>query len=63
MDGGYFLSFNKIRSLPSFESIRRVRQKFQEEGLYLPNEDVRIARREEEEKMRKLDEWIEDTIV
>jgi len=26
--------------LPSFESIRRARQKFNEEGLYLPSEEV-----------------------
>lgn len=40
--------------MPSFESIRRIRQKFQEGGAYLPPKEVIKARAEEEVAVR---EW------
>jgi len=47
-----------ISNLPSFESIRRVRQKFNEEGLYLPSEETQRKRgRKTPEVQEDLREW------
>lgn len=54
-----FIPYEKLDSMPSFESIRRTRQKFQETGQYLPNPVVAEKRKEEEQKMRRIDEWIQ----
>lgn len=39
-------------NFPTMESVRRVRQKYQEEGLFLPSERVLAAKREEREAVR-----------
>lgn len=41
-----FISFEDFNKLPKFETIRRIRQKIQnEEGLYIPTDDKVIKRR------------------
>jgi len=52
-----YIDYKQLDEMPSFESITRCRRKFQEQGLYLPDKDVREARRQEEEEMRKINEW------
>lgn len=54
-----FIPYDKLDVMPSFESITRARRKFQEAGLYPPTVKVAEHRREEEQKMRKIDEWIQ----
>jgi len=44
---------DNVKKLTSFESIRRVRQKIQEEGAFLPSEEVVTARRGREADMRR----------
>ena len=38
--------------VPHFETVRRTRQMFQAQGLYLPTENVKERRKEEEKLMR-----------
>lgn len=52
-----FIPYEKLKSLPAFESITRCRRKFQEQGLYQANKKTVDERRSEETKMRKIDEW------
>jgi hypothetical protein len=54
-----FIPYDKLDVMPSFESITRARRKFQEAGMYPPTVKVAEHRREEEQKMRKIDEWIQ----
>ncbi len=54
-----YIPYERLDSMPSFESIRRTRQKFQEHGLYPASEKVTEKRKEEEQKMRKIDEWVQ----
>jgi len=54
-----FIPYEKLESMPSFESITRARRKFQEAGLYPPTEKVAEHRKDEEQKMRKIDEWVQ----
>jgi len=53
-----FIPFEKLDVMPSFESITRCRRKFQEKGLYPPNPVIAEKRKEEEQKMRRIDEWL-----
>lgn len=39
------IQIEKFKDMPSFESIRRTRQKIQEDGLYVATDRVRRARR------------------
>jgi len=54
-----FIPYDKLEVMPSFESITRARRKFQEAGLYPPMVKVAEHRREEEQKMKRIDEWIQ----
>jgi hypothetical protein len=47
----YYCESNQIPQ-PSFETITRVRRKFNELGLYMPSARVEKARREKEQMMR-----------
>lgn len=47
----YYCESNSL-SQPSFETITRVRRKFNELGLYLPSERVARSRKEKEQMMR-----------
>ena len=48
------LCFNHAKlHVPHFETVRRMRQKFQAQGLYLPTENVNARRKEEEKLMRQ----------
>lgn len=42
----------KIREMPSFETIRRIRQKLQEEGKYPASKEVDEARFKKHQRMR-----------
>ena len=54
-----FIPYDKLEVMPSFESITRSRRRFQEAGLYPPTVKVAEHRREEEQQMRRIDEWIQ----
>lgn len=51
-DGRKSVVLNDIMKLPSTETIRRVRQKFQSEGLYQASKETQLKREENEERMR-----------
>jgi hypothetical protein len=55
-----YIPYETLESMPSFESIRRTRQKFQEQGLYQPSPEVADGRKEEEVKMRRIEDWFSD---
>ena len=63
---GLILSFyqkQKLRTIFSNETIRRSRQKIQEEGLFPPDEKTRRGRRLKQEKMRielRKKQWVFD---
>lgn len=40
-------------NFPSFESVRRTRQKIQAEGMYKPSDDVKFYRNKQENEYRK----------
>ena len=52
-----YIDYRQLDDMPAFESITRCRRKFQEQGLYLPDEKVREGRREAEEEMRNINKW------
>lgn len=54
-----FIPYAKMDLMPSFESITRCRRKLQEDGLYPPNPVIAEKRKEEEQKMRRIDEWVQ----
>lgn len=47
-----YMQKQAIRNAPSFESIRRTRQKFQEGGSFKASEEVEDSRKVEETKVR-----------
>ena len=49
---GMLIFFKNIEYAPSFETITRLRRKFQEEGKYSSTEQIERMRRKREEKMR-----------
>ena len=51
---GLFIPYSHFDDLPSFESIRRVRQKFQEQGLFLASEKVKELREINEYEMHSV---------
>jgi hypothetical protein len=56
---GIHLNLTKLKALPSYDTISRIRRKFQEESMYLPtNPAVIRKRRIKEEQMR---EWARKT--
>ena len=58
-DLGYeiYADFGEVTNLPSWETISRIRRKFQEIGMYLPSPEVFAVRKENEQQMRKNDDW------
>jgi len=57
---GIMISYQKIQDLFAIESIRRTRQKFQENGLYLPSEEVQEERKQKEKEMHQINQWWPD---
>ena len=51
---GLFIPYSHFDDLPSFESIRRVRQKFQEQGLFPASKDVKELRELNEMEMHSV---------
>lgn len=52
-----FVPYQKLESMPSFESITRCRRKLQEQGLYPSSPKVADERKGEEQKMRTIESW------
>lgn len=55
-----FVPYQKLESMPSFESITRCRRKIQEQGLYLSTPKVAEERKVEEKKMKTIEEWFDE---
>ena len=49
---GMLILFKNIEYAPSFETITRIRRKFQEEGKYPSTEQIEKMRKKREEEMR-----------
>ncbi len=62
---GYNIHIDKreLEDMPSFESIRRTRQKFQEEGKYPADEEIKEGREKEKEKMDDIHGWWPDSVA
>jgi len=57
IDGKYYLEMQAfLQKLPSPESIRRIRAKFQQEGLYLPSKEV-------SEKRKRLSRLVKEEMI
>ena len=56
-----YIDYTQLAQMPSFESIRRTRQKFQENGEFMPMDEIFIERRRQEYQMRMamVQEWKE----
>lgn len=54
---GVMIPYGNLEMLPSFESITRCRRKIQEEGRFLPCEEVGGLRKESEQAMREINKW------
>jgi hypothetical protein len=52
-----YIPFDRLDAMPSFESITRCRRKYQEKGLYKPSPEVAECRKDEESKMRRIEDW------
>jgi len=57
VEGGITIPYENLGKLPSFESITRCRRKIQEEGRFLPCEEIMEARKENEQAMREINKW------
>jgi len=57
VEGGITIPYENLNKLPSFESITRCRRKIQEEGRFLPCEEILEARKENEQAMREINKW------
>lgn len=58
MGFGIFIPYKELDDMPKFESISRCRRKFQERGLFPAAPKVVEERRDEERKMKRIDEWL-----
>lgn len=58
-DLGYEIhaDYGEVTNLPSWETVSRIRRKFQEFDLYLPNPEVFSVRKENESQMHKPGDW------
>lgn len=61
-ESGILIPFDKVESLPSFESITRCRRKIQApppngEGRFLPCAEIGEMRKEQEQSMREINKW------
>jgi len=58
-DLGYeiYADYGEVTNLPSWETVSRIRRKFQEFDMYLPNPEILAVRKENEEQMRKNNDW------
>lgn len=52
-----YLDYNEMTKMPSFESIRRSRQKLQEAGRFLASPSIQAQRAVNEEEMRRINDW------
>lgn len=52
-EGKKAMTLNNLLNMPSTESIRRVRQKFQSEGLYMASDSARAMRGQNESIMKE----------
>jgi len=57
IEKGIGFSYEKIQEMPSFESIRRTRQKLQELGEFLPTEKVQEFREQNKQEMHEINTW------
>ena len=51
------IEINGDKKMPAFESITRCRRRYQQQGLYPADPEIKEQRDEEEKKMQTLDEW------
>lgn len=49
-----FIDYSQIKNMPSFETISRIRRKFNENNLYLPTLEVSKLRNKKQEECRDL---------
>lgn len=52
-----YADFEEVTNLPSWETISRIRRKFQEHGLYPASEETFKIRKENEKQMHSINEW------
>ena len=54
---GILFKYENLKELPNFESIRRTRQKLQEEGHFLPLPSVKEERKNIQREMNQINRW------
>jgi len=53
-----YVDYNDLDQMPCFESIGRIRRKIQnEQGKYLPEDEVKKGRKENEKEMKEINVW------
>ena len=52
------IPYSELDRMPSFESISRCRRKFQAEGLYLADKEVKVGRAVEQKEMTGINKWM-----
>lgn len=52
-----YIPYDKLKDIPSFETITRFRRKFQENGQYTAKEEIVHQRAINEAKMRDINHW------
>jgi hypothetical protein len=52
-----YIPYKELDDIPAFESIRRIRQKLQEQGLYQAELSVKVERGEEKKVMKNINKW------
>jgi len=52
-----FADYQEVQSLPSWETVSRIRRKFQELGMFQASDETEMFRRDNESQMRRINEW------
>jgi len=52
-----YADYQEVQSLPSWETVSRIRRKFQEIGMFPADSEIDMFRKDNESQMRRINEW------